>query len=223
MEVRQEEKRLRALLAPLDRLETVKLRKRNPGHHSLIVAAVAASVLVVVGVGVAAGWGPLSGLTAADRPATPADAPGEALQSQLKTDQAPAGSAIDQVGARLADSARLVGTLPNEHKVYTLASTKGKLCIAVASLAESCGPPLSHASPITFTIVDPDGPGGVAPIAYGVALDGVTSVSFRVAGAPVTVPVHGNFFAYQASSADTGSDFSAPSVTFRDGSTQPVG
>jgi hypothetical protein len=223
MEIHHEEERLRALLAPLERLETVTLRRRNQGHRSLIVAAVAAAVLVIVGTGVAAGWGPLAGLTAADRAATPDDTLGAGMRSQLKADELPAGSAVDQVGTRLPDSARFIGTLPSAQKVYALPSSKGKLCVAVANLAESCGPALSHATPITFTIVDPDGPGGVAPIAYGVAIDGVTSVSFRDAGVPVEVPVHGNFFAYQGSPADTGSNFSAPSATFRDGSTQPVG
>jgi hypothetical protein len=196
-------------------------RIRLRGRSTLLVAAVTA-VMVMVGAAIAGNWGPLAGLTAVDHSATPADTLGAAVRSQLKNDEAPSGSAIDQVGTRLSDSARLVGVLPSRQKVYALASSKGKLCVAVAGLAESCGPALSLAAPITFTIVDRDGPGGAPPTAYGVAIDKVASVSFRVAGVAVTVPVHDNFFAYQGSSLDTGSDFSAATVTFTDGSSEPA-
>ena len=94
-----------------------------------------------------------------------------------------------------------------------------RLCVLVARLAESCGNPLTQTEPVTFTIVDPDGPGGEPAVAYGVARDGVKSVSFTVGGRRETVPVRGNMFAYQAQASDGSTSFSTPKVTLDDGTT----
>jgi len=93
----------------------------------------------------------------------------------------------------------------------------------VARLAESCGNPLTQTEPLTFTIVDPDGPGGEPAVAYGVARDGVKSVSFTVGGRHETVPVRGNMFAYQAPAWVTSDSFSSVMVTLNTGGTLAVG
>jgi hypothetical protein len=72
------------------------------------------------------------------------------------------------------------------------------LCIVASFGAEACGPGLSAASPITESIVDPDGAGGVAPLVYGAALDGVDSVSLTISGQRQMIPVKNNVFVFQA-------------------------
>jgi hypothetical protein len=95
--------------------------------------------------------------------------------------------------------------------------------VLVARLAESCGNPLTQTEPVTFTVVDSDGPGGEPAVAYGVARDEVRSVSFTVGGRHETVPVRGNMFAYQAPALATNDRFSSVMVTLNDGATQAVG
>ncbi len=69
--------------------------------------------------------------------------------------------------------------------------------------------PLSQTHPITTTLTDPDGIGGVPPVTYGVARDGITAVLFNVSGRPVNVPVRDNFFAYEGRPFETVFSFSA--------------
>jgi len=107
--------------------------------------------------------------------------------------------------------------------VYVVTTSKERLCVVVARLAESCGYPLTQTEPLTFTVVDSDGPGGEPAVAYGVARDGVRSVSFTVGGRHETVPVRDNMFAYQPAASVTSDSFSSVTVTLADGSTQRVG
>jgi len=90
-----------------------------------------------------------------------------------------------------------------------LPTTKGRLCVVVENLSGSCGYPLSQTHPITTTLTDPDGIGGVPPVIYGVARDGITAVLFTVSGRPVNVPVRDNFFAYEGRPFETVFSFSA--------------
>ena len=173
-------------------------------------AFAAAGVVVTAGAAFASGVNPFRGISAADHPARRSDAPGPAVVDQLRADELPGGRPFDQIGSRRIDSARLIGTLPSGRLVYLVPTSKGKLCVVVARLAESCGDTLTQASPITFTVVDPGR--GEPAVAYGVALDDVVSVSFTAGGRAVTVPVHDNFFVYEARS---GASFSTPTVTFR--------
>jgi hypothetical protein len=172
-------------------------------------------LLVSAGAAFASGAGPFPGIGAADHPPRPTDKPGAAVVDQLRADELPGGGPLDQIGSRRIDSARLVGALPSGRRVYLVPTSKGKLCVVVARLAESCGDTLTRESPITFTVVD-RGQGQPA-VAYGVALDGVVSVSFTAGGRAVTVPVRDNFFVYEASS---GTSFSPPTVTFADGTSE---
>jgi hypothetical protein len=173
-------------------------------------AIVAAGIVVTVGAAFASGVNPFRGISAADHPARPSDVPGPAVVDQLRVDELPGGRPFDQIGSRRIDSARLIGTLPSGRLVYLLPTSKGKLCVVVARLAESCGDTLTRESPITFTVVDPGR--GEPAVAYGVALDGVVSVSFEAGGRAITVAVRDNFFVYEARS---GTSFSAPTATFR--------
>jgi hypothetical protein len=175
--------------------------------------------ILVTGVAVAGSLSPLSGIGAADRPRRASDIVDAGVQAQLRADSPPSGG-VDQIGGRITDSARLVGTLSRGKKVYAVASTKGRLCVVVAHLAESCSDSLSRAEPVTFTAAW-SRPGEPA-YAYGVALDGVRSVSFDSGGSRVTVPVERNFFAYETKPLDAPPGFGGLIVAFDNGTTQPI-
>jgi hypothetical protein len=216
-----EEERIRELLAPFDRLEAVTLR-RTPARRRWLTLVVALVLAVLVGGGVAFATriGPFSGLSAADHPQRARDVLDPAVVAQLRADEAPGG---DQIGTRDIQSARLVGSLPSGRHVYVVTTSKGRLCVVVARLAESCGNPLAQTEPVTFTVVDRDGPGGEPAVAYGVARDGVKSVSFTIGGRHETVPVRANMFAYQPPASVTSDSFSSVTVTLSDGATEAVG
>jgi hypothetical protein len=221
MAVSHEEERIRELLAPFDRVEAVTLRRTSARRRWLTLAvALGFAVLVGGGVAFATKIGPFSGISAADRPQRAQDVLDPPVVAQLRADEAPGG---DQIGTRDIQSARLVGSLASGRHVYVVTTSKGRLCVVVARLAESCGNPLTQTEPLTFTVVDRDGPGGEPAVAYGVARDGVKSVSFTVGGRHETVPVRANMFAYQAPASVTSASFSSVLVTLADGSIHSIG
>jgi hypothetical protein len=219
--VSHEEERIRELLAPFDRVDAVTLR-RTRGRRKWLTLAVALGVALLIGGGVAFATriGPFSGIAAADHSQRAQDVLDPAVVAQLQADEAPGD---DQIGTHDLQSARLVGSLLSGRHVYVVTTSKARLCVVLARLAESCGYPLTQTEPVTFTIVDSDGPGGEPAVAYGVARDGVKSVSFTVGGRHETVSVRGNMFVYQAPAFVTSDSFSGEMVTLADGSTQSVG
>jgi hypothetical protein len=187
--------------------------KRSRWKPSTIVLAAAA--LGGAGVGFAASWGPLSGIGAADHPATPTDTLSTAAKAQIRTHEfSPNGV----VGSGLVNEARLLGELPDGRKVHVVPTSKSKLCVVVAGGPEACYPPLSRANPITFAL-SKAGPG--APhVIWGVATDGVTSVSFKLGGEPVTIPVEDNFYTWEGQPTEKMNDMSPVTVAFSDGTTE---
>jgi hypothetical protein len=123
------------------------------------------------------------------------------------------------IGSHLLASASKLGALPDGRIIYEVPTSMNRLCVVLAMTAESCANPLSKSAPISFTVVDRDGPGGAAPVAYGAALAGVKAVSFDVAGTHEVVPVSSNMFTFAGPAAATTADFSVPTVTFDDGTT----
>jgi hypothetical protein len=77
-------------------------------------------------------------------------------------------------------------------------------------LGETCAHPLSATAPAVFAVFDPDAVEGAGPIAFGVAADGVRSVSFTVGARKQTVPVNGNLFSFAGDPSTTTDDYSAP-------------
>jgi hypothetical protein len=134
---RQEEQLVTSLLAPFERIEPVTLRaRRRTRRRRFLAYSVLAIAIIVSGVALAGPLNPLGGIGAADHPQTPSDVLDEGVQAQLRADLAPPGG-VDQIGGRLTASARLVGTLPSGKKVYVVPTSKGRLCVVVAGLAES--------------------------------------------------------------------------------------
>jgi hypothetical protein len=209
-----------ALLAPLARVEPVRRRTRSRHRRAVVGATgLAFAAILVGGAAVAAtSWGPLAGIGAAERPARPTDTLPPAVLAQLRADERPPGTGPDRIGRRLVDQARLLGSLPDGHNVYAVPTTTNRLCIVVANLTESCGDALTHARPITFTVVEP-GP-GVPPVVWGATANNVASVDFQIGVEDVTAPVHNNFYAWQGTVAQAQASVSKATVTFTDGSQQ---
>jgi hypothetical protein len=195
----------------------------SPPRRSWKTPVIAVAVVVVLGVGgvaVAASWDPLSAIGAADRPAEPTDSLSPAVIEQLRRNEFSPPGWISPIGTRLADQARLLGELPDGHKVYAVPTSKGKLCILVAGSGESCSDPLTRERPITLTI-SKVGPGSPHVI-WGAAADDVVSVSFEVGGQPVTVPVENNFYAWEGQPTARLAGISDATVRFSDGSSAPA-
>lgn len=220
MNARTEDDFVISLLAPLDRVEPVQRNESHRRRRGTRITALA--VLVVIGAGIAGvaiadSWRPLSGIGAVDRPAKTTDTVSPAVAAQLKSDEQPPGTGVDPIGKRLVDQARLLGALPDGHRVYAVPSSKGKLCIVLASRSESCGDALTHDRPITLTI-EQAGP-GISPVVFGATTDDVLSVSFTIGGESVTAPAHHNFFAWEGSPSQAQQGVSSATVTFADGTT----
>jgi hypothetical protein len=137
--------------------------------------------------------GPLNGVFSADHPRSTQDVLDPATAAMLQRDEQ-----RNLAGRPLLGESRLLGALPTGRRVYVVPTSAGKLCVVVETLAASCGRPLTKSAPLTFAVTH----SAKGPVAYGVARDGVVSVSFTVDGRRVTVPVRNNLFAYQARPGD---------------------
>ena len=215
--------KMTVLLAPLGRIEPVPFAvpvraQRRRARRTVLVTAVAVVALTLTGFAIAKGFGAFDGISAAQRPQTPA-ALKWAEQFQATCKELPpsaAGSSIyfPECHVVLA-SARL---LSPGSKIFVVTDTRGDLCDSFA-FGGGCGPPLSASQPITLGIANtgPIPPGGTLTVG-GVALDGVTSVSFTIWARPVTVPVKDNTYIYTRQHS-TATDAHCVVAHFADGST----
>lgn len=201
--------RLSELLAPLRRLEPVPLRgpreRRLRRWRPVLVAAVAIAALVGAGVAIAAGLGAFNGISAAQQTQVGADVLPRAVLAQLKEMNAQTARENAQMADNpkgfqipllLLATARVLGTSPGGSEVYGLTDTKGELCL-FGAMGGGCGPPLSASHPITMGGSNASPTAGGTLTVGGVAMDGVTSVSFTVWGKAVTVPVKDNVYVYE--------------------------
>jgi hypothetical protein len=180
----------------------------------------AALVLAFVGAAYAAGFNPFTGISAANHPATPSDALPEFLTAHI----AEFSSAMEHMGHGhlLPDTARFITELPSGMRFYTIATSAGGLCLANVDPPGSnaqggfgCGDSLNQSRPITIGSerANPATP----PVSYGLAMDGVTAVSFTAGGAETTVPVTDNVWAYEGQA-----DLTSVTVHWENGSTQTL-
>jgi hypothetical protein len=208
------------LLAPLRRLDPVpfalpqQIELRPLWRRPILVVVVVVVALALTGVAIANGVGALDGIGAAQHPQStidkldPQDLPPDCSSS--------VASESDFCNLDLA-SARLVRTLPSGRKVWVVTDSRGDLCVILQAGGGSCGSALSPARPTTITSFK-KGPGDPL-ISYGVALDGIVSVSFMAGGEPVTVPVEDNVWAYEGPN----SGFESLTVHYADGTTSVLG
>jgi hypothetical protein len=181
---------------------------------AVVVVATASTIAAATST---SGANPLAGIAAANHPRGAQDAVDAATAASMKAEDAV--HATPQTGSHLLVESRSIGSLPSGRRIYLVPTDKGGLCVAVASLVETCSSALSDAFPATFTIVDADGIGGAGPIAFGVATDRVRALSFSVASRSVTVPVRDNLFVFRGRPSESTDDFSPATVTFTDGTT----
>ena len=159
--------------------------------------AAAALVLVFVGAAYAAGFNPFAGISAADHPATSNDT----LPASLTAHIAEFSSGMERYGhgRLLPDTARFITQVPSGMRFYTIATSAGGLCLATVRSSGGngleCGDSLSQSRPITIASERTNR--ATPPVSYGLALDGVTAVSFKAHGHQTTVPVKNNVWAYE--------------------------
>ena len=179
--------------------------RERPTRHGLrrfrhvLLVAVAVVAVVGAGVGIADGFGAFDGIGAAQHPQAGADVLDAKTLAGLQN-ACPSGTVQSSFYMPFChlvlDSARLVGHVPSYGNVYVVTNTRGDLCTVFEGGDGSCGPPLSKSQPITFGTVNRSPTTGGTFIASGLAVDGVTAVSFTVSGKAVEVPVENNVWVY---------------------------
>lgn len=180
----------------------------------VLVAAVAVAALAGAGVAIADGLGAFNGLSRAQQPQIGTDVPGPDLAAAIQAFNASLQTAPGNPRV-LPDTVRLLGELPQPYgKVYVATDTRGNLCIFAAFLGDSCGEPLSESYPVSTGEANDT---GSDPVAYGVAMDGITAVSFQAGGQQVTVPVKNNLWYYAGPNSAMSGDMT---VHFADGNTE---
>lgn len=193
-------------------------RRKRPWR---IAWAAAGLVLGFVGAAYAAGFDPFPGISAANHPATPSDV----LPASLTAGIAKFSSSMEHYGhgRLLPDTARLITQLPNGMRFYTIATSAGGLCLADidspgshATSGVECGDSLSHSRPITVGSEQVNQ--ATPPVTYGLAINGVTAVSFKAHGHQTTVAVKNNVWAYQGQNGA----FRSITVHWENGSTQTL-
>jgi hypothetical protein len=225
MTLLEEEAQMRELLAPLSRVESVSLpaRKRHRYRRPAVIAGFLAAAFLATGAAIAdvnpfTGIAAFVGIGAADHAQTSQDVldPTAAALVQ-KFNERLTRSGLRQA---LPDTARLVGQLPDGHKIYVLSTTTDELCIVIDQMGAVVGAPPSPSEPTTIATFDNvvNGSDATPPISWGITKDGITAVSFMGGGSEQMVPVVNNVWAYE------GENSALQSITVHsaDGTTQTI-
>jgi hypothetical protein len=174
--------------------ERPKDRARHRVRHLVLVAVVLAA-LAGAAVGIADGFGAFDGISAAQHAPTGADVLDAKTQRRLEA-ACPSEQPFYMPMCHLVlDSTRLVGRVAPYGNVYVVTDTRGDLCTVIEG-GSSCGPSLSSSHPLTFAAFNPSPTTGGTYVATGLAIDGVSAVSFTVGGKTVEVPVEDNVWVY---------------------------
>lgn len=175
--------------------------------RGVLVAAVALAALAGAGVAIAAGFGAFNGIAAAQHPQTGADVIDPTTMAHMQDKNCKSGPdatppvCMAMIGGLLFDTARVVGQIPSGQNIYVITNTSNSLCFVVGPPHPewNCDDPLSHSHPSTIFDYTANG----APYTLvGIAVDGVTSVSFEEDGQEVSVPVKDNVWTYQTDVTD---------------------
>jgi hypothetical protein len=214
-------------------LRSVHLFDRPRPRRSAVAVSVAVAALAGVGAAISAGLGAFNGIGAAQHPRTRADVidPATAAYMEDKNCNGPGEPTCQGriVGLQL-DTARHIGRLPDGQNIYVLTCAQNDLCTVVGPPHPTwtVNRPLSNSHPSTiFTYYAPGSDAATRWITFGVAFDGVTSVSFQPtqaadggpAGPKVTVPVNDNLWTYQTDNAQPPYALQSVSAHFADGTT----
>jgi len=120
-------------------------------------------------------------------------------------------------GEQVLTEARALPTPVGAHASYVIPSRTGDMCFFAEGVGEWCGPPLTLTEPVQFGVEDNDGPGGTGPLAFGLAADGVESITFSEDDTLHIVPVHQNVFEFVGAPSASVNSFTNVYATFADG------
>lgn len=189
------------------------------------LVAVAASVALALrpfGGGAPSASTALRGLSAAEHARTGASQLPLAVVHQINRWNAQAARAhadrprFDRAVRILPSTARILGKMPDGRPIVVLSDNFGEICL-FGGLTGGCGPPPSRSDPIIFG--SPAAPlFGGSHYFGGIAIDGVTSVSFRGWNKNTTLPVKHNLFVDETPHS-TATLIQCLSAHFADGST----
>jgi hypothetical protein len=206
-----------------DVMRRAGFRRAHRRWRPVLVTALVVAGIVGVGVAIAAGFGAFNGISAAQRPQTPADRLDPKLLFYINRVNGSRGAG-EQL---LPDSARLIRRLPGNVRIYAVATNDGQLCVLAERLPNNngkddalgmvCGSPLTQTKPssaATFARNESS-----PAITWGIALDSVAAVSFMAGGHEVTVPVTNNVWAYEGADPNYGT----LTAHFKDGRREPIG
>jgi hypothetical protein len=195
---------------------------------SLLIAAVIAAVLAAAGIAIAGGSGPFDGIRAAQHPRSTADRLDPSVLASVAVYNKQQSLHHSQVGLLAPDSSRFLRQLANGERAYAVAATGGGICALVERLriphAYNLKKPASQWGCSRLTRKVPTTIGSIktnekTPVfSWGVALDGVTAVSW-MAGRQgvVTVPVRHNAWVHLGNAS-----FVHFTVHFADGRTKTI-
>jgi hypothetical protein len=130
------------------------------------------------------------------------------------------GAAV--LGQRLIADARTLPTRVDGQQLYLIPTATGKLSFGLGNSLEEWVDPLSQTHPVLVAAKDDDGPGGIGPTVFGVAVDGVSSVAITIDGAQATIPVTGNVFVFRGDSDANFESIAPVSATFANGTVQAL-
>lgn len=201
MNLLDDEAQVRELLAPLNRIEPVKLLQERRSRRPVLITGLIAVALLATGVAIAAGFDPFAGIGTADHPQRPQDVLAPNIVARFDAFNARAG-----LGRILPASERLLGQLASGRRIYVAGTSKGQLAILVTDhgrlVSASYGAPLTQSEPVTISSFGrvKNGPHATPPLSYGIARDGITAVSFTAHGREKTVPVKDNVWFYEGNS-----------------------
>lgn len=207
---------------PRFRPATLNRRDRRTSWKSALLVGASAIALVVACVAIAAGFGAFRGISAAQHTRVGANVLPPRILASIEHQNAHSAAYRKEhhtswPPSLLPNTARVLGKMPDASKVYGLTDTRGDLCL-IGEIGGSCGPLLSKSRPITFGLSNRSPTTGGTLVASGVAIDGVTSVSFRIWSKEVTAPVKNNVWIYK-NPKSTAKDATCIVAHFADGST----
>ncbi len=182
----------------------------------LLYLAAAVSVCVIgasayrLATRAAANPDPFQGISAAENAAVlPASDPAVAQMQMLQS--GPFGENLNGV--------RRLPSVIAGHAAYVMPTNTGAFCLVVAQMPEACEKPFAPStSPVLF--VEGSSPAGSASAgvtAFGIAEDGVVSITMTVNGSQVKVPVQANTFEYTGGPSVTPESITNVTANFADG------
>jgi hypothetical protein len=184
---------------PRVRAKRSGLRRFRP----VLVFVIAVVAFVIASVAIADGLGAFNGIGAAHHPRTGADEISPSIKADMGYGSQPVPRGLD------FGTTRRIGQLPSGQNVYVIAPTRGNgtFCFVIGRPGPewNCSATLSRRHPSTAIVYTGDGKPWTT---VGIALNGVTSVSFKVGGPEhggkesgghiVTVPVKHNLWTYRS-------------------------